>query len=104
MSQKCQESADSVFDGPSRKDDTKRVLKRSIAEAYGFHDGSDTGGKQWEKVKDLTRNDLWALSGFGSTTAFDGWTIEEMTRLGNALGAHIGKPYTKAMYICCTCC
>lgn len=96
-------ASDGVFDDPKGTASAKKIVRAPIALAF-LHDGTVGGGPLWQKAKDLTRNDLWALSGFGTTTAFDGWSVTELNTLGAALGAYLGKPYMGAKYICCTCC
>lgn len=103
MAQDPDQAGDVVFDDPKASPNSKKIVRGAIALSF-LHDGTATGGPLWQKAKNLTRNELWALAGFGTTTAFDTWTVEELNKLGAALGAHLGKPYMGSKYICCTCC
>lgn len=59
----------------------------------------------WNKAKRLKRADIWTAAGFGKTTEFDNWTVEELKALGNAFGDKVKMEYTggKIYGICCSC-
>lgn len=94
---------DLLLDDPNDKK-RKGFIDAVKVVASGLHDGSATGGPLWndKKAKDLTRGDSWALAGFGTTNAFDTWTIEEMNRLATAFELHMGRKYGAQKYICCS--
>ncbi|MCA9470299.1 MAG: hypothetical protein KC643_33300 [Nitrospira sp.] len=81
----------------------KGIIDSVKVVASGLHDGSTNGGPMWTKAKNLTRSDAWSLSGFGTSSSFDNWTIEEMNKLATAFELHFGRKYGAMKYICCSC-
>ncbi|HQU29484.1 MAG: hypothetical protein KC643_26410 [Nitrospira sp.] len=79
----------------------KGIIDAVKVVASGLHDGSANGGLVWTKAKNLTRSDAWSLSGFGTSDAFNSWSIEEMNKLATAFELHLGRKYGRQMYICC---
>ena len=92
---------------PNDKNNGRRaVISADKVTAAGLHDGSSKGGPIWndKRAKDVTRGDMEALAGFGTTNIFDDWTTAQLTKLATCVGLHCGKPYTgQPKYLCCTC-
>jgi hypothetical protein len=80
----------------------KGIIDSVKVVASGLHDGTTGGGPMWSKSKNLTRGDGWSLSGFGTSNAFDTWSIEELNKLSTAFELHLGRKYGRQMYICCS--
>ncbi len=95
---------DLIFDDPKGTASKGKIIAGSIALATQLHDGTATGGPLWKKCQHLSREDFWALAGFGTTTKFDDWSVDELNRLSAAVGLHLQKTYMGAKYVCCTCC
>lgn len=88
------------------------IISKAIVEAVGLWDRAvPGGGPTWQRVKDLTRADLFALAAFvkpppDPPVSADFWNlkVEDMMKIAQAVAAHNGLKYPQDTYGVCCCC